>query len=470
VRLTLTTLRCPDVVSPERRVVTGGEYRIGRGSDNDWVLTDPLRLLSKSHCLVAFRSGRWQIEDTSTNGTFLNHAIAPIGEQPRALRSGDRVRLGAYEIEVETGESDAEPVPRWQDDDDIRPSSSGFPGATSSMLNPFAVEPGDAGLRPGAGGRDAGVPADFMPFGTPPDRVFAGHVQSDHSPATGDAFRPPTAVIPIPQDWALDVPATSPPMPNSPVVPAQPVMAAASLVPAPAAAPASPGIPFTPVVQAPPVVPVAPPTQPSPPHAAMPAASPGGDLMAAFLRGAGAEDARPADPVRTMEALGEVLRATVVGLRQALIARHSIKGEFRIEQTMVRASGNNPLKFSAGDDDALAALLGVGRRNAMPPAAAVTEALRDIRLHELATVAAMQEAVRALLARFNPASLERQASQGSLGKLLGQGKVRAWDAFVALHAEVSQALSDDFDSVYAKAFARAYEQALVEMTDREDRF
>jgi len=202
----------------------------------------------------------------------------------------------------------------------------------------------------------------------------------------------------------------------------------------------------------------------------MPAASPGGDLMAAFLRGAGAEDARPADPVRTMEALGEVLRATVVGLRQALIARHSIKGEFRIEQTMVRASGNNPLKFSAGDDDALAALLGVGRRNAMPPAAAVTEALRDIRLHELATVAAMQEAVRALLARFNPASLERQASQGSLGKLLGQGKVRAWDAFVALHAEVSQALSDDFDSVYAKAFARAYEQALVEMTDREDRF
>jgi type VI secretion system FHA domain protein len=420
-------------------VITGGVYRIGRGSDNDWVLTDPLRLLSKSHCRIAFRSGRWQIDDTSTNGTFLNHETTPIGDQPRPLRGGDRVRLGAYEIEVEIAESTADPLPRWHDDDDIRPSANTSPAVTPSMLNPFATESGGSGVQPGSGYRHAEVPADFMSFDTPSERAFGGRVQPDHSPATENAFRPPTAVIPIPQDWALDVFAASPVVPAPPVAPA-------------------------------PLVPVAPaPSQPAPTQVAMPPAALEGDLMAAFLRGAGAEDARPNDPVRTLEALGQVLRATVVGLRQALIARHSIKGEFRIEHTMVRASGNNPLKFSAGDDDALAALLGVGRRNAMPPAAAVTEALRDIRLHELATVAAMQEAVRALLARFDPASLERQAAQGGLGKILGQGKIRAWDAFAALHAEVSQALSDDFDSVFGKAFARAYEQALLELTDREDR-
>jgi type VI secretion system FHA domain protein len=201
----------------------------------------------------------------------------------------------------------------------------------------------------------------------------------------------------------------------------------------------------------------------------MPTAAQAGDLMGAFLRGAGIEGARPENPARTMEALGQVLRATVAGLRQALIARLSVKSEFRIEQTMIRASGNNPLKFSADDDDALAALLGIGRRNTMPPAAAVTEALSDIRLHELATVAAMQQAVRTLLAKLDPASLERQAVSGGFGKLLSQGKARAWDAFVARHTEVSQALSDDFDSVFGKAFARAYEQALRDLTDRDRR-
>ena len=103
-----------------------------------------------------------------------------------------------------------------------------------------------------------------------------------------------------------------------------------------------------------------------------------------------------------MEALGAAFRAVVSGLRQAMIARSAVKGEFRIEQTMIRSRGNNPLKFSADDDDALAALLGVGRLWTYRPVEAIKEALRDIRLHELATVSAMQSAVRAMLAEFEP--------------------------------------------------------------------
>ena len=76
-------------------------------------------------------------------------------------------------------------------------------------------------------------------------------------------------------------------------------------------------------------------------------------------------DARPKDPPATMLALGKAFRNLVAGLRAVLIARAQIKSEFRIEQTMIQAHGNNPLKFSAGDDDALAALLGTGRRTDM---------------------------------------------------------------------------------------------------------
>ena len=100
-QLTMTVLRCPDTVAPETRSVSGGDFSVGRGPGVDWVLPDPERLLSKRHFAVAYRSGIWQLADTSTNGTFLNRDIAPIGAgDVRNLRDGDRVRLGAYEIEI----------------------------------------------------------------------------------------------------------------------------------------------------------------------------------------------------------------------------------------------------------------------------------------------------------------------------------------------------------------------------------
>jgi type VI secretion system FHA domain protein len=188
--------------------------------------------------------------------------------------------------------------------------------------------------------------------------------------------------------------------------------------------------------------------------------------MAAFLAGAGMEARQPEDAEAAMRAIGAAFRATVSGIRQALIARSSIKGEFRIEQTMIRARGNNPLKFSADDDDALSALLGVGRRMDVTPAAAVADALRDMRLHELATMAAMQGAVRALLAQLDPAKLRAEAEAGG-GILPAQKRARAFEAYEKLHETVTRALADDFDSVFGKAFARAYELALRDISARE---
>jgi type VI secretion system FHA domain protein len=191
-------------------------------------------------------------------------------------------------------------------------------------------------------------------------------------------------------------------------------------------------------------------------------------LLSAFLDGVGMADVHPKDPAAMMRSLGEAFRTLVSGLRSVLIARESIKSEFRIEQTMIRARGNNPLKFSAGDDDALAALLGTGRRTDMTAAAAVADALKDIRLHELASMAAMQSAVRTLLDGLDPAKLRAQADQaGGMSVLPAQKKARAWDTFEALHTRTVQALADDFDSVFGKAFARAYEQALDEVSARE---
>jgi type VI secretion system FHA domain protein len=193
-----------------------------------------------------------------------------------------------------------------------------------------------------------------------------------------------------------------------------------------------------------------------------------GALLAAFLEGAGMRDAQPTDPAATMLALGKAFRNLVAGLRAVMIARASIKSEFRIEQTMIQARGNNPLKFSADDDDALAALLGTGRRTDMAPNDAVADALCDIRLHELATMAAMQTAVRTLLEGLDPVRLRLAAEQGhGMSLLPAQKKARAWDAYEALYGKTVQALADDFDSVFGKSFARAYERSLQDISAKD---
>ena len=369
---------------------------------------------------------------------------------------------------------------------------------------------------------------DFMRGHDPLDRrgydPFQNRVQSDHSSALQDAYQPPRAagqmplhsggVIPgddlLPDDWDKDLLEGM----GSPVAPTPsppPVMPAPAARPAvrPVAPPAPPPPPSVVTPAAAPIgepvalsddispfdepadlingphrleqnaVPLAvahpdPDPIPIPEREARPAPVPrpvarsGGEdagLLAAFLQGAGLPDVDPTDPEATMRALGAAFRAVVSGLRGVLIARASIKSEFRIEQTMIRARGNNPLKFSSGDDDALSALLGTGRRVDMAPAAAMTDALSDIRLHELATMAAMQSAVRALMEGLDPAKIRTASEQGSgMSVLPVQRKARAWDAFEALHTKTIQALSDDFDSVFGKAFARAYERAMDEIS------
>ena len=455
--LTLTMLRCPDTVAPETRVLQGGEFSIGRGSENDWVLPDRERFLSKRHCMLAYRSGGWQIADLSTNGTFLNGESAPIGHnQPRDLRDGDRLRLGAYEIELRITET---AIPRRA------PVGRGDPFA----LDPFepraapATPPFDADplLR-----RDAGqdsfaealvppsinLPPDFDPLTPEPGEArFAGPSRPDHSPHLEDAFHPALPRSLLPDDWDHE------PVPQ----PLAPLPAADRPSPAPLVTDTPAPLMADTPAPAPAFVPAAP--------TARAAAVSEDDLLAAFLRGTGLPDARPADPAAAMEALGTAFRELISGLRQAMIARSAIKGEFRIEQTMIRSRGNNPLKFSADDDDAMLALLGAGRRTDMGAAEAVADALRDVRLHEIATIAAMRSAVRGVISRFDPVKLRLAAEQsGGLNLVPVQRKARAWDAFEALFTQTSQALTDDFDGVFGRAFARAYEQALKETREREN--
>jgi predicted component of type VI protein secretion system len=90
--------------------VSGGS--IGRALDNDWVLPDLQRFLSGHHARIYFRQGAYYLEDTSTNGVFINDANIALGRRaPHALRDGDTLRLGDYQIRVSIDSTGSLPLP-----------------------------------------------------------------------------------------------------------------------------------------------------------------------------------------------------------------------------------------------------------------------------------------------------------------------------------------------------------------------
>ncbi len=496
--LVLSVLRCPDRSVPEQRRVPGGEYVLGRGAECDWMLPDPDRVLSKRHCAVEFLSGGWQVRDLSTNGTFLNDSGEAVGrDQTRNLRDGDRIRVGAYEIECRVEEEAQYGSGRWQ-------SSKAIPDpmAPAPVSDIFSAPL--PGLSP-AGGPPQGnaplLPADFDPFAA----EDPGPVMPDHRPSTNDVFTPPRATMPdlLPTDW--DAPSAkrpladpfadlpdpfaeapppargTPPLPVAPVAKLPDAFAELGLPPAErlvdpfadiglppptkspgttmaAAALADPfaeaGIPS--------IAPLSLPTAltPNVQHPiSTPAAQPvsGDGLMAALSlihEAAGLGPPAPGtDAAAALAAVGAGMRAAVSGMRGLLIARADVKREFRIEQTMLRAAGNNPVKFAATDEAALLALLGPKGNGP----AALKETVQDLTAHQVATIAATQAAAKALLARLAPAPLEAEIPSG--GIMPGAREKKLWEAYRKLHQQVTDQFEDDFDSAFGKAFARAYEEA-----------
>src|ERR1700736_3892208 len=79
---------------------------IGRATDNEWILPDPERYLSGKHARIDFRAGAYILVDTSSNGTYVNGAQVPLGKyHDYALKDGDYVRLGEYELLISIDQS-----------------------------------------------------------------------------------------------------------------------------------------------------------------------------------------------------------------------------------------------------------------------------------------------------------------------------------------------------------------------------
>ncbi|MBY8950496.1 type VI secretion system-associated FHA domain protein TagH [Pseudomonas sp. PA-1-2A] len=423
----ITPGQCPE------KSMDQGVMAIGRSSDNDWVLPDPERLVSSQHCVIQYKDGRYYLTDNSTNGVELVKAgIRMRRGNSEPLQDGELIRIGDYEIQARI-DFNVQAI-------DSQPFAGDSPNSFEALMGAVASQPVPTPMIApqfqGASSMET-LPDlfDFLsPSAVPPPTV------ADHVPSEQHDFRPPAPVA---------VPAPEKPLVQGSVIPEDWDLFSDAPAPVVNAAPApAPIIPPPPVVE-PVALPVA-------------NAEPPPDLLQAFLRGAGLDQLRldKADACAQMESIGRSYRLMVEGLIDVLRARASLKGEFRMQQTMIRPAENNPLKFAPNADEALLLLLRHGNQAFMAPDLAVRDSFDDLRAHQLAVMAGVEAAIKHLLTRFEPAQLEeRMGKPGGLSSLFnGSRQAQYWQQFTELYSNISREAQDDFQDLFGREFSRAYEE------------
>ncbi|WP_129780466.1 type VI secretion system-associated FHA domain protein TagH [Peristeroidobacter soli] len=440
--------------------VTGG--RIGRAADNDWILPDPDRYISSHHCKVEFRAGQWMLEDTSTNGVFINGSDVPAsvdGAYP--LKDGDRLRLGDYEIIVSIDER--------QD----------FPSDASGQLPVPAKVPSRRGS-PVPEIMDLGEELDLTDLLTDA-AIKPAPASTAAAPATAAAIG--AGGFDINKALGIDLQPTRPGLTNN-TVPGKPARSGfASLLDAPDEGDQRTIVPGSksddwqmqtkpydrkslqaltnPASLAKPVEKPAPAPTPARRATDNPTALEPANGVEAFCRGAGIDPA--SIPLETQHALlqlaGQMTREVVLGLMDVLKSRSDQKNRLRLSQTTIQPADNNPLKFSASVDEALVKLFdGHNNTRYLGPVDAIRDSFADLRTHQQALSGAIQAAIDEVMNRIEPGELQERFDRGlKRGALLGAAnKMKYWDLYTEFYHVLNQRNEQNLPTLFAEELSRTY--------------
>ena len=309
------------------------------------------------------------------------------------------------------------------------------------------------------------VPASPSPAQAPAVAALPGTVsgpQAAAAPVTAQVIAPPPVLSPFPLQPAAPadpLPGTTRTAPQPPAqLPAAPSPATRAQAPL-REVPATRPQPVTPVAAPPGDVPEA-------PVAAPQAADEGGhaSLVAAFLDGAGL----PPDTLAAMQAeaafreIGQMVRAAVEGVREIMSTRALVKSEFRVDQTVLRRSDNNPVKFAPDTQRCLAAMVGAAPPGFLPGAAAMQQSMDDIKLHELSLVAALNSVFADLGTQLDPETISRRARQeaGLADKLPYARDAKCWAVYLDTYAKLQESGAANTGGSLLAPLAEAYARQL----------
>jgi type VI secretion system FHA domain protein len=406
------------VVSDHRRllgdrssIVLGASgATIGRSKSNDWVLPDPLRYVSARHARIACRDGQYFLEDLSTNGVYVNEDDQPLGKDvARQLRSGDLLRVGEYQVIVALEE---EP-----------------PEAPVSAAPPQQQ------------------PATDMPSSIRELRTLERATQPD----LGSALN-------------LDELLVSDALPNGGYAP---VNAFGQALPGAAAGAAdtSPGLDEAAIARR--IARLAKAAQRNPKNrASVPALFDVQSGLIAFCRGAGIDSERlPADAqTRLMHLAGQLLRESLVGLKDLERARGEIRNRFRIE-IQADAEDTRPSLADSAIEELLLNLFNQHESRQTDAVQWLRETVDVAKAHENATVLALRAAFTEFVDRLDPAELEARFERaGRRGKLRSNGRAGYWDLYAGFYRSLIEMPADHLPHTFVEAFAKAYKDALKKRT------
>lgn len=429
---------------------------IGRSLESDWVLPDGQRYLSSRHASIDFRSGSFYIVDTSTNGVYVNESEQPVGRgNPQRLFTGDRIRIGEYEMSVEiSGDDDTRETLTNNDHVDpvVKAQRVPPPDPTrADMVSPHEitavgiemlisdeVDVADVRRINKANAANLRLEDDFAQ--TKPH----AHVPKKPKPSEPPPEPPAEEIVLEAPSDDIDLDALAAQLVLDDVPPAPPKRSE----PPPVSAAARVTAP------APKVEPAAPPPKPAPPPAPV-AAAPSLD---AFFRAARLQPLE-LDAVQTeqvLHCLGKLMREFVLGISENLALRAEQKTVLRVPTTTIQPQNNNPLKFSASVEEALDNLLFRQSPQYLTAVDSVRDAFADVKKHQQHLLAAMRTAVADYLGRLDPEELEKKIGRGNI--LLGAAnKLKYWDLFKDLYQVVSQGEPGQFPHQFIEELARTYE-------------
>lgn len=500
--ITLTVIKSPpgSQLDETQRVFEADGGVIGRGTGNDWILSDPERFLSSKHCQITSEDGQYFLVDLSTNGTFLNGSNEPVGRGNRTpLQTGDQIDVGDYrfKVVVETGGGfAASPF----DETDLAHTATDV-----DILGGDSVAPEAMFMSSEYGGAIGDIAPDELkvtdpllaldnaadPFASPPERQQAHEIEPFGSQEDSADLLQESAQWPdvkaeepvLPDDWDQDIsilarrkPQNNPPhaladddsliakKPLSEPEPAfvKPKPAAAARptpargrnpAPRPAAKPA----------------PQAPPPKPAPATAPRRPAS-GADTALLDALGLDSSELSGEQIVEINATVGEMMRETLEGLMQILRSRTSIKNEFRMNVTTIQPVENNPIKFSVNVDELLETMFTRKSRAYKEPVEALQESFNSIADHQVAVIAGIRQAFRSAIGQFDPNLLEEEFKQtGKSSMLPGLSGAKYWSAYQDHYQSMVNNMERSFQELFGDEFVQAYEDQLHKLAKARKR-
>ena len=415
---------------------------IGRSTDNDWVLPDPQRYVSAHHARIHFRDGLYILEDTSTNGVYINddnHAVSKRGSH--VLQNGDIISFGEYQVVAMV---------------EARPAPGEVPAApgTEPAADPF-----------GPFGAAAGTSSVAIHTSANSVEVLAaiGHIEQTDLGASLDLDELlQTEADEMSQQVAV----------NAYGQPVGPMPAAlrsfrSSLTPAPSAAPAT----ATDIsaalsdsdterrVIARRIERLARAASRAQDRrtAASPTVPPDANSgLSAFCKGAGiaADHFAPELQARLMHLAGQLIREALVGLKDLERARTETLRPMQIDLTP-DPDDPRPSLARAGVEDLLVQILSQHESRRLDAVQWLREVLDRAKAHDQATFDALRAAFIDFLARLDPAELESRFGRRARG--IAESGARNWELYNDFYRNIAARTDAQLPRVFLDAFSAAYQ-------------